>query len=146
MLKKRGVITVILLVALMLVLQGCTVNSSSKYPQETIDKLAQCLTDNDVIMYGAFWCPHCTNTKKKFGSSFGYVNYVECDPRCKPDENGKIMRACGGYEGQPELCLEREIEAYDTWTFPDGTRLVGEPSLESLDQKSGCNILPKGEE
>ena len=141
--KKRGKLAVIFLISIALLLQACKSSgeSSSKYPQEKIDKLAKCLTNNGVVMYGAFWCPHCANTKKKFGSSFGYVNYVECDPRCKPDEQGKILVACQGYEGQPELCLEREIEGYDTWIFSDGTRAVGEPALELLDERSGCNIL-----
>jgi hypothetical protein len=143
---KRGKLLLVLLISLTVLLASCSSKDSNKYSQDTIDKLAQCLTENEVVMYGAFWCPHCANTKKRFGSSFGYVNYVECDPKCKPDENGKILGACKGYEGQPELCLERGIEGYDTWTFPDGSRAVGEPSLELLDEKSGCNILPKGEE
>jgi len=131
------------LVAIAFLLISCSSSDNKNYSQETIDKLAQCLTEKEVVMYGAFWCPHCANTKKKFGSSFGYINYVECDPKCKPDERGNILSACKGYEGQPELCLERGIEGYDTWTFPDGTRAVGEPALELLDAKSGCNVLPK---
>jgi hypothetical protein len=141
--EKRGKLLIIILISVMTLLQGC-ISDSAKYSEEQIDELAKCLTANEVVMYGAFWCPHCANTKKKFGTSFGHINYIECDPRCKPDKNGKLIPACKGHLGQPELCLEREIEGYDTWTFPDGTRLIGEPSLESLDENSGCNIL-KGE-
>ncbi len=143
--QKRVLIGLIGLLSILLVLQGCSSASKQKYAQEDIDTLAQCLTENDVVMYGAFWCPHCAKTKKKFGSSFGYINYVECDPKCKPDENGVIHGACQGHEGQPELCLERDIEGYDTWILGDGTRAIGEPSLELLDERSGCHVLPGSE-
>jgi len=141
--KKSVKLVLVILISLILFLQGCvsSKDSGTEYPQEKIDQLAQCLTNNSVVMYGAFWCPHCANTKKRFGSSFGYINYVECDPKCLPDEQGNILSACKGYEGQPELCLEREIEGYDTWLFPDGTKAIGEPALSLLDQKSGCNVL-----
>jgi hypothetical protein len=109
-------------VATVLLLSGC--GSGGQYTKESLDSFAQCLTANDVVMYGAFWCPHCANTKKKFGSSFQYVTYVECDPR--------------GDDEQSELCLEREIENYDTWEFADGSRVVGEPKFETLSGMSGC--------
>ena len=145
--KRKRDFVILLLITMALLLQGCgSGKTTSKYTEEQIKELAQCLTENEVVMYGAFWCPHCLNTKKKFGTSFGYINYVECDPRCKPDENGDILSACKGNPGQPELCLERGIEGYDTWIFKDGTRAIGEPALELLDEKSDCNILPKGEE
>ena len=138
--KKRLLLGLLFLV----VLTACAPKeTTSKYSQDVVDELAQCLTENDVVMYGAFWCPHCINSKAKFGPSFGHINYIECDARCKPDEDGKILSACKGYEGQPELCIEREIEGYDTWIFGDGSRAAGEPSLELLDERSGCNILPK---
>lgn len=136
----------VILISLTLLLTACgPKGESSKYSQEDLDNLAQCLTENDVVMYGAFWCPHCVNSKKKFGSGVGYLNYVECDSKCKPDENGKILSACKGHKGQPELCLERDIEGYDTWIFGDGTRTTGEPALELLDERSNCNVLPKAE-
>ncbi len=94
--------------------------------QEDIDTFAKCLTEKGAVMYGAFWCPHCANTKKRFGSSFRYIVYVECDPR--------------GENEQSELCLQKNIEAYDTWEFVDGSRLVGEPSFEAMGAKTGCKV------
>ena len=38
------------------------------------DDFAQCLTENDAKMYGAFWCPHCKEQKAMFGSSWKYVS------------------------------------------------------------------------
>ncbi len=89
-----------------------------------LDGFAQCLAEKQITMYGAEWCPHCQNEKRAFGESFQYVPYVEC-----PDN--------------PRLCLEKGIQGYPTWIFPDGTkRLEGEQGLERLSQESGC-ILGK---
>jgi glutaredoxin len=106
---------------LVLFLSAC---SSSSVPQEKIDSLAQCLTEKGTVMYGAFWCPHCAKTKKAFGPAFKHIKYVECDPR--------------GENEQSELCLEKNIEGYDTWEFASGERVVGEPTFEVLAEKSGC--------
>ncbi len=103
--------------------------SSPAPPREDVDSFAQCLTEKGAVMYGAFWCPHCAQTKKNFGSSFRYIDYVECDPR--------------GDNEQAELCIAKKIDAYDTWEFADGSRVVGEPSFEELSAGTGCP-LPGG--
>lgn len=90
-------------------------------PNPELDEFAQCLAEKEVTMYGAEWCPHCQNQKRMFGNSFAYVPYVEC-----PQETS--------------LCIERGIEAYPTWIFPDGTKLVGEQELSALAEKSGCQL------
>jgi glutaredoxin len=89
------------------------------------DALAQCLTDNGVTMYGASWCPHCAAQKEAFGNSFRLVDYVEC---ALP--NG----------GQTQACNEAGIQSYPTWEFGDGTREVGELTLEELAEKSSCPV------
>ena len=109
----------------MLIFTGC---SSTKVSQGKIDEFAKCITDKGAVMYGAFWCPHCANTKKMFGSSIQYIKYVECDPR--------------GDNEQAELCIEKDIRAYDTWEFADGSRLISEPTFEQLSEKTGC-VLPE---
>lgn len=91
---------------------------------------AQCLSDRDITMYGAFWCPHCADQKELFGDAFEYVDYVECDPR--------------GEEAQPELCLSKEIESYPTWIHPDGRRWEGTQTMETLSEISECP-LPSAE-
>src|SRR3989344_3700751 len=89
------------------------------------DDFAQCLTDKGVVMYGAYWCPHCQNEKKAFGDSFRLINYVECT-----QETGR--------------CLAEKINGYPTWIFPassadgsDGGRFGGEMGLERLSEGSG---------
>ena len=91
------------------------------------DAFAQCLTENNVVMYGAFWCPHCANQKKLFGKSFQYVTYVECDPQ--------------GKDSQPDLCLQKGVQSYPTWEV-NGTIESGEMPLNVLAEKSGC-VLQK---
>lgn len=92
-----------------------------------LDSFAQCMTDSGAVFYGAFWCPHCQNTKKLLGNAMKYINYVECSA---PD--GKT---------QLPVCAEKGVQGYPTWIFGDGTRETGELSLETLAQKTGC-VLP----
>jgi hypothetical protein len=91
-----------------------------------LDSFAQCLTESGAIFYGAFWCPHCQNTKKLFGNSMKYINYVECST---PDGKNRLP-----------ICVEKEIEGYPTWVFGDGSRETGELSVVTLGQKSGCTV------
>ena len=88
------------------------------------DAVAQCLTDNGVTMYGAFWCPHCDDQKDMFGSSFKLINYVECS---LPDKSG-----------QTQFCKDAEIESYPTWEFSDGSRLRGLQRIDILAENAGC--------
>lgn len=127
--KKRGkgmmVVGIIIILAVFAILVFA-MKSGPSYVQEDIDTFAKCLTENGAVMYGAFWCPHCSKVKKAFGESFRHVEYVECDPR--------------GDNEQSLLCIEKEIESYATFEFNDdpSTRLIGEPSFEELALATGC--------
>ncbi len=94
--------------------------------QGQYDDFAKCLTEKGVVMYGAYWCPHCANQKNTFGSSFEYINYVECDPN--------------GSNSNVTLCTEKGITGFPTWVFPDGRRYEGETNIKSLSQLSGCQL------
>ncbi|MBL7160436.1 MAG: hypothetical protein ISS93_01125 [Candidatus Aenigmarchaeota archaeon] len=83
--------------------------------------LAKCLTANGVEMYGTSTCPACQTQKANFGDSFEYINYIECGP-----------------DGNPELCVEKGIEAIPTWII-NGQTYVGILSAEKLAELSGCN-------
>ena len=89
---------------------------------------AQCLTEQNATMFGAYWCVHCINQKKAFGDSFQYVNYVECS---LPNQGG-----------QTEYCKQQGIKGYPTWEFKDGTRKSGEVAFEELSRLSGCPLPP----
>lgn len=103
------------------VLSGCSIIRSSDY-----DSFAQCLAEKGVVMYGAFWCPHCEAQKLRFGDSFQYMTYVECS---LPDRSG-----------QTQVCIDAKIESYPTWEFSNGSRIEGEIELIGLAKITGCNM------
>ncbi len=108
------------LLVVIVILSSCS-SGPGKY-----DAFAQCLTEHNTTMYGAYWCPHCLNQKEQFGKSWKYVNYVEC--------------SLPGNQGQTEICSKAGITGYPTWEFADGSRLSGEISLTTLSTKSGCSL------
>lgn len=91
-----------------------------------LDSFAQCLKSSGAEFYGAFWCPHCQEQKKEFGSSEQYLPYIECS---NPDNT------------QTQVCIDKKIESYPTWIFKDGSILSGKLSLETLAEKTQC-LLP----
>jgi|SRR3989344_5342016 len=96
-------------------------SSSSKY-----DGFAQCLTDSGTKMYGAYWCPHCQEQKKLFGSSWDKVNYVEC--------------ATPGSNEPKAVCNDAAIKSYPTWVFADGESISGGLSLQQLSSFTDCPL------
>ncbi len=93
----------------------------------TLDDFAKCLSSKGVRMYGAWWCPHCSEQKELFGFAFQYVNYREC-----------------GIESQPhsisDQCKNDGIQHFPTWQFPDAHRDEGVQPLTALAQKTGCKL------
>jgi len=95
------------------------------------DGFAQCLAEKGAKMYGTWWCPHCLNQKKLFGSAFEFVNYVECSP--------------GGSKVISQECVDDGVvKGVPAWKFSDGTWASGEQSLESLADKTSCPLLDSG--
>jgi hypothetical protein len=86
--------------------------------------LAQCLKDKGAVFYGAFWCEHCAEQKKRFGSAEKLLPYVECST---PDQRA-----------QTQICIAKKIQSYPTWEFLDGSRLTGVQTLTQLAEKTGC--------
>jgi hypothetical protein len=91
-----------------------------------LEAFAKCLTEKQAKMYGAFWCPHCDDQKKMFGSSFQYAPYVECGIK--------------GSTGIAAVCTEAGIKRFPTWIFADGTRVEGEHELQFLGEATGCSL------
>ncbi|MQG19188.1 MAG: hypothetical protein FI687_05380 [SAR202 cluster bacterium] len=85
------------------------------------EALAKHLNEIGSVMYGAFWCPYCSQQKKIFGKNFIYIKYVECDPR---GENSNF-----------KLCEYKEIRKYPTWEIY-GERFEGVLSLSELEEIS----------
>ena len=111
-----GLLTVFLTISL--VFNSFTGADDISSPQ---DIFARCLTDNSMVLYGAYWCSHCKNQKEMFGSSFEYIEYVECTDnefKCKTDG----------------------VSGYPTWKDAGGKNYPGEKTFEVLSQISGCPL------
>jgi hypothetical protein len=102
----------IMVILALILLAGC---SSTNY-----DSFAQCLTEKGAIMYGTDWCGYCNQQKGAFGSSFQYVDFVDCD---------NDMGACS----------QANIGSYPTWVI-NGNQYRGEQSLSRLAYLTGCNL------
>jgi len=120
---------------LAVVLLGIFISYSSYQSAQTalapgaLDSFVQCIKDKGITFYGAFWCPHCQRTKAEFGDSASKLPYVECST---PDG-----------QGQTQVCIDKGIQQYPTWMFPDGTTLTGEHTLQELSDAFQCP-LPAG--
>ncbi|GIU69311.1 MAG: hypothetical protein KatS3mg002_0547 [Candidatus Woesearchaeota archaeon] len=106
---------IFVIIILSILLSAC---SKENFGPGQFDDLANCLTSNGATMYGTEWCPHCKNQKQMFGTSFKYINYVDCD---------KYMNEC----------INAGVEGYPTWKI-NGTNYPGTQSLYVLAEKSGC--------
>ena len=65
-------------------------------------QFAKFLSDNDIKMFSAYWCPHCHDQKQLFGKkAVKELTIVEC--------------AKDGKDNQYELCREKEIQGFPSW-------------------------------
>ncbi len=90
------------------------------------DGFAQCLKEKGAVFYGAFWCPHCAEQKAMFGKSKKYLPYVECST---PDGRGQL-----------QVCDEKGIKGYPTWSFADGASISAVLSFPQLAEKTNCEL------
>lgn len=82
---------------------------------EETTKLAECLTNGNVIMYGTEWCGHCKNQKDLFGEAFAKVTYVDCD-------------------AERQRCLDAGVRGFPTWIDAQGNQYPGTQQLERLSE------------
>jgi glutaredoxin len=118
--KSMKTLALILVVSL-LALSACGEVKDGKYAA-----IAKCLTSKGVKFYGAYWCPHCAEQKKIFGSDMRYINYIECDqngPNSKRDE-----------------CISAGVQAYPSWFFPGQDLSVGVQDPVELAHKANCEV------
>jgi uncharacterized membrane protein len=95
--------------------KGWEVSSVSKPPEIA---LAEHLTKQNVIMFGAYWCPHCYEQKQLFGKeAVDKIKYTECAP--------------DGINPQTEACTNAGIRAFPAWVI-DGKVYEGVQTLDLL--------------
>ncbi|GIW98701.1 MAG: peptidyl-prolyl cis-trans isomerase [Pirellulaceae bacterium] len=86
---------------------------------------AKALADSGTRFFGAAWCPFCTEQKELFEDGGKYLPFIEVT---NPDRTPNSIAVSEG------------ITQYPTWEFPDGTRLTGVQSLDTISQRSGVAI------
>ena len=111
---------------LVLVVAGVGISVFAKQGPGQLDEFAQCVADSGATFYGAFWCPHCQAQKALFGRSARLLPYVECST---PDGQGQL-----------QVCIDKEVQSYPTWDFPNDNRLTGEVPLVQLAAMTGCQL------
>ncbi|MBV8475709.1 MAG: hypothetical protein JO249_11185 [Acidobacteria bacterium] len=113
----------------LLFLAACSLLGMILYRQRhRYDNFAKCLSARHVLMYGAYWCPHCADQKEKFGASFQYAPYIECG-------------LPGNRRGEQQTCKDAGIQHFPTWQFPPvGERVERVLSLEDLSDRTGCPL------
>ena len=85
--------------------------------QEKID-FAKYLSNKNIVMYSAYWCPHCNDQKQLFGKqAVEELIIVEC--------------AKDGKNNQYKLCQEKGIEGFPSWEINKGI-YSGTMSLDEL--------------
>jgi uncharacterized membrane protein len=90
----------------------------------TVRALAEHLSREGVLFYGASWCPHCQEQKRIFGASASRLPYIECSP-------------AGPNTPQAPSCNSAGVTTYPTWVL-DGQRFEGEVlSLAQLANATG---------
>jgi large repetitive protein len=90
--------------------------------------LAQCLADAGVHFYHARWCGHCETQKDMFGSSLDLIESTDCAVSDRSSD------------GFTQECLDNEITSVPAWVFPDGTKLTGVQTFETLADQASCSF------
>ncbi len=122
-LTRKRIVTAVVVILAFAVVAAIARHQSHRY-----DNFAKCLTDRHVVMYGAYWCPHCTEQKEKFGASFGYAPYVEWGVQ-------------GNTRAGQQVCMDARIKHFPTWQFPPtGEREERVFSLQELSDRTGCSL------
>jgi cyclophilin family peptidyl-prolyl cis-trans isomerase len=99
-------------------------------------QFAKDLADSGTRFFGAGWCPHCKDQKELFEDGADFLPFIEVTNL----DNPVTLNAVGRGEDLTLNPTGVAVNSFPTWEFPDGTRLEGEQSLETLSQRSGVPI------
>ena len=99
--------------------------------EQDYTEFAQCLTENNMKMYGSFRCGICAKTRAMFGDAFEHIIEYECHP--------------DGEDPRTERCQEINVIRTPMWVVEeaDGTvtdKSAGFTSPKKLAEMSGCSL------
>ncbi|QDV88297.1 Putative peptidyl-prolyl cis-trans isomerase [Stieleria magnilauensis] len=103
-------------------------SSSDQLAPYNLVQFAKDLKAAGVVLYGAAWCPTCTQQAELFEDGAKELPFVEVT---RPDRSIS------------PLAIEKNITVFPTWEFPDGSRVIGIRSLDEISSRSGVPI-PRG--
>jgi len=94
--------------------------------RENFDKIVtllnKFLNENNIVMYSAYWCPHCHDQKQLFGKeAVQELKVVEC--------------AKDGKDIEYELCQTKGISGFPSWEI-NGEIISGTRDLNELATKT----------
>jgi hypothetical protein len=113
-----AVVMVAIIAMMFIVIRGSS--TSGKY-----DSFAQSLAKEGVAFYGAFWCPHCQQQEQWLDATRQKLAAEDLYKECSnPDQS------------QTQICIDKKIESYPTWTFPKGI------SVTSTVNPIVCSVTP----
>ena len=124
--RQSTLIPRVILGVVVIVIFGSLMWFLKRKHEHRLDAFAQCLNTKGARMYGAYWCPHCSDQKEMFGAAFQYAPYIECGIK-------------GSRAIQP-VCTQASITHFPTWEFASGARVEGPHALEFLSQETGCPL------
>lgn len=90
--------------------------------------LAKAINDSGTRFFGAAWCEFCTEQKELFQDGYKFLPFIEVT---NPDRTPN------------SIATDENITEYPTWEFPDGTRLTGVQSLETLAARAEITTIPQ---
>jgi len=94
--------------------------TTSSSPQKV--KFAKFLSENNIVMYSAYWCPHCHDQKQLFGKeAVKELKVVEC--------------AKDGKDNEYDLCQMKGISGFHSWEI-NGEIISGTRDLNELATKT----------
>ncbi|HBE70234.1 MAG TPA: peptidylprolyl isomerase [Planctomycetaceae bacterium] len=90
--------------------------------------LARAISDSGTRFFGAAWCQFCTDQKELFEDGADFLPFIEVT---NPDRTPNSIASSEG------------ITEYPTWEFPDGSRLTGVQSIQTIAQRSNITTIPQ---
>jgi len=100
---------------------------NGKVVNEDYTKFVEHLNSQGWVYYKSYTCSNCKRQEKLIGDAYKALNAVECHPK--------------GPNGNPQLCLQRNITKTPTWLLEDSgqemMRLEGLQSIAELMRISG---------
>jgi hypothetical protein len=97
------------------------------YRNHKYDSFARCIATKNAKMYGLYWCSHCADQKREFGSAFRYITYIECASENDAHELTPACKAAG-------------VKLFPSWQFGADPPKEGVLTLQELSQKTGCSL------